>query len=104
MLETILTYLAPALTAIVGWLAGNQKRKNDFLNDLQASIDLLADKNKSLLAEVVKLRSENATLIANQDAMQYRIDELTKQNALFQKEIQELNARLENVKTITKKI
>lgn len=103
MLETILTYLAPALTAIVGWLAGNQKRKNDFLNDLQASIDLLADKNKSLLAEVVKLRSENATLIANQDAMQYRIDELTKQNALFQKEIQELNAMLSGVKTITRK-
>ena len=77
----IFSYVAPVLTAVAGWFAGRKKQNNDFLSDLQASINLLAEENKKLMAEVVELRKENAKL---------RI------------EVEELNARLENVKTITR--
>ncbi|MDR1811178.1 MAG: hypothetical protein LBR34_12400 [Prevotella sp.] len=80
-LENIISYIAPALTALIGWLFGRKKERNDFLNDLQASIDLLAEKNKLLMEEIVKLRDENAQL---------------------RYEVEELNRKLENVKTITK--
>ena len=81
-LSDIFTYIAPVLTGIAGWLSGRRKKNNDFLGDLQASIDLLAEKNKTLMEEVVKLREENAKL---------RVD------------VEELNRKLEGVKTITKK-
>lgn len=40
------TYIIPLFTAAVGWLVGSRKRKNDFLKDLQASIDLLSSENR----------------------------------------------------------
>jgi hypothetical protein len=80
--QDIFTYLAPVLTGVAGWLGGRRKKNNDFLGDLQASIDLLAEKNKILMEEVIKLREENAKL---------RID------------IEELTRKLEGVKTITRK-
>lgn len=52
------TILAPALTAIVGWYAGARKRRNDFLKDMQASIDLLATENRKLMTDNLELRKE----------------------------------------------
>ena len=81
-LSDIFTYIAPVLTGVAGWLGGRRKKNNDFLGDLQASIDLLAEKNKTLMEEVVKLREENAELRVK---------------------IEELTHKLEGVRTITKK-
>lgn len=78
----ILNFLSTPLAGAVGWFIGRRKQKNDFLAELQASIDLLATKNRELMEEVVALRRENAKM---------------------QIEIEELNRKLENVKTITKK-
>ena len=78
----ILPYIISVITGITGWLTGKRKQNNDFLKDLQASIDLLAEKNKQLMEEVVQLRQENAKL---------RV------------EVEELSRKLENVKTITRK-
>ena len=75
----ILTPLASAAT----WIVSRRKQRNDFLRDMQASIDLLASENKKLMAEIVALRKENMQLKA---------------------EVEELNRKLDNVKTITKKI
>lgn len=81
-LTTILGYVLAPITGAVGWLAASRKRRNDFLNDLQSSINLLAAENKRLITEVVELRREN---------VQLRV------------EVEELNRKLENVRTITKK-
>lgn len=99
---TIAAWIAPVLTGIASYFAGTRKRNNDFLNDLQKSIDLLSAKNAELIDEVVKLRSENAKLLSNQDTLQSRVDTLTRQNDKLQKEVEDLNAKLENVKTITR--
>lgn len=94
---TIATYAAPVLTTIGGYFVGKRKRNNDFLDDLQKSIDLLSSKNAELIEEVVKLRGENAKLLSNQDVLQYQVDKLTRQNEKLQKEVEELNIKLENV-------
>ena len=77
---TIFGYILAPITGIITWIVGHKKRRNDFLNDLQASINLLAVENKKLMAEIVELRKENARLQADVD---------------------ELNRKLSNVKTIT---
>lgn len=63
------TYIIPLVTAAVGWIVGSRKRRNDFLKDLQASINLLSAENKRLLeeitsanVEIVAVRKENEEL------------------------------------------
>ena len=101
--ESILPYLVSAVTGVVGWLAGLQKRKNDFLNEMQKSIDLLSKENSELLSELVLLRKENAFLVSNQEKMRLEISQLRKENGELRMEVEELNSRLANVKTITRK-
>jgi predicted RNase H-like nuclease (RuvC/YqgF family) len=80
---TVLGYALTPVTGVVTWLFTRKKQRNDFLQNLQSSINLLAEENKKLMAEVIELRRENMHL---------------------RTEVEELNRKLENVKTITKKI
>ena len=100
---SILDILTPLVTGLAGWLAGARKRRNDFLREMQQSIDLLSTENKGLLAEMIELRKENAFLQANQDKMQIEISKLREENGALRIEVEELNNRLANVKTITRK-
>lgn len=90
-------YIIAPITSVIAWLAGRRKSKNDFLHEMQASIDLLVEKNKILVEEVTALRLENS-------ALRYDVQRLAGENKKMSKEIEELNTRLENVKTITKKV
>lgn len=92
----ILPYLASVITGVVGWFTGKRKQRNDFLSELQASIDMLSEKNKQLLEEVLHLREENIK-VHTEVAM------LREENAALLAEIEELNRKLTNVKTITRK-
>ncbi len=58
----LLNILIPVVTGAVGWIVGTRKRKNDFLHEMQDSIDMLSSKNKELLEELVSMRKENAKL------------------------------------------
>lgn len=71
MMMNVLPYIAPVFTGVVGWLGGQRKKRNDFLGDLQESIDMLVEKNKELYGEVIQLRTENTEL-------RVEIDNLTK--------------------------
>ncbi len=59
--EWITTFLVPA-TGIVSWLAGSRKRRNDTIVELQNTINLLAEKNRELYEETIKLRAQVAEL------------------------------------------
>lgn len=93
--QVILNVLMPVLTGLAGWLAGARKRRNDFLSEMQKSIDLLSTENRELLAEMVELRKENAL-------MQVEISALRRENGQLRSEVEELNNRLAGVKTITR--
>lgn len=90
-------YIIAPITSVIAWLVGRRKSKNDFLHEMQASIDLLVEKNKILVEEITALRIENS-------ALRYDVQRLAGENKKMSKEIEELNTRLENVKTITKKV
>lgn len=101
-MQILIDLLMPIVTGIAGWLAGSKKRNNDFLSELQQSINLLSQENKELLVEVVALRKENAYLLSNQENMQLEISCLRKENEQLRVEVEELNSRLAGVKTITR--
>lgn len=59
--EWITTLLVP-VTGVVSWLAGTRKRRNDTIVELQNTINLLAEKNRELYEETIKLRAQVAEL------------------------------------------
>mgnify|MGYP000844317381 FL=1 len=91
-----LGYIIAPVSSIITWFVGRKKSRNDFLREMQASIDLLATRNGNLIKEVTELRGEN---------MRLRLDvqRLAAENAKMSKEIEGLNSRFKNIKTITKK-
>ena len=93
----ILGFIIAPISSVISWIVGRRRSKNDFLKEMQASIDRLVEKNKELVAEVTALRLENS-------ALRYDVQRLATENKKMSKEIEELNTRLENVKTITKKV
>jgi cell shape-determining protein MreC len=82
----ILPYLASAITGIAGWMGGSRKRKNDFLNNLQASIDLLAEKNRLQMEEIIRLRDEVVLLREENNSLRAELGQLRR---LVQKNIQQ---------------
>jgi uncharacterized membrane protein YvbJ len=89
ILTLILPYFVAIGTFIVGLFTGGRKRRNDFLHEMQKSIDLLTAENTKLVEKVVELNKE--------------VISLRKENAKLRVEIEEVNEILSNVKTITKK-
>lgn len=97
-----LTLILPVLSSVVTWWVMRKKRKNDFLADLQSSIDLLSDKYNTTLQELVVLKGQNAQLMIAQDELKAQIEALSQENAALKDTIDELNTRLTGVKTITR--
>lgn len=98
-MEILLNFLMFALPggfigSVFTWLAGRREHNNDMLSKLQASINLLSEENRKILAENIQLRCENANLQANQEEI------LQKQRALL-KEVERL--RTEILKLTNKK-
>ena len=89
ILNFIGTTILPIITAGIGWLFGRRKRKNDFLQDLQASINLLSAENKRLLEEIT---NANAEIVAVRKAS---IDRLCAENSQLKDEIRQLREQVE---------
>lgn len=75
----IINVLTTTVAGLTGWFVGRKKQKNDFLNDLQASIDLLAAKNRELMEEVIKLREENAALRTEWESLDRKYKQVLKE-------------------------
>lgn len=99
---TITGYLFSAFTAVAGWWVGRAKQKNNFLTDLQNSINLLTAENTKLLAELLEVKKQNFQLMASHAKMKIEIEQLREENKGLREEIGQLNGLLTNVKTITK--
>lgn len=95
-IEYIASIITPIITAVGGWFIGSKKRNNDFLSELQSSINLLSAENNKLLQELVTVRKENASLLYNQEMMSSEIKALRQENASLRMEIEELTATINN--------
>lgn len=108
--------VAPLVTALLGYYTGRKKRDNDFLSELQGSIDMLSGKNRELMDEVIKLRDqvvtlreENLELTKSQERLirenadlRSEVAHLREENARQSELIEQLQQQLSGVKTITK--
>jgi uncharacterized coiled-coil DUF342 family protein len=92
---SLIGVITTPLAAAIGWFAGSRKRNNDFLQDMQESIDKLVAENNRLLCEVVEVKMQNADL-------KVAIKNLTLENEQLRKEVEELNQKFANIKTITR--
>ena len=88
------TYIIPLLTAAVGWLAGSRKRKNDFLKDLQASIDLLSSENRKLLADITAVNSEIVAVRKENEELKASVDRLCTENSQLKDEVRQLREQV----------
>ena len=92
------TYIIPLFTATVGWLVGSRKRKNDFLKDLQASIDLLSSENRKLLVDITVVNSEIVAVRKENEELKASVDRLWTENSQLKDEIRQLREQLKRQK------
>ncbi|MCC8146445.1 MAG: hypothetical protein LIO93_08430 [Bacteroidales bacterium] len=57
MWQELLTIFLPVITGIAGWCAARRKKNNDFLHELQATINMLVNENAKLLEEQVTIKN-----------------------------------------------
>lgn len=87
----ITSYLIPSATAAIGWLAGTRKRKNDFLKDLQESINLLSTENRKLLADITQVNKEVVALRRENEELKISVDKLCQENSQLKAEVRKLH-------------
>ena len=88
------TYIIPLFTAAVGWIVGSRKRKNDFLKDLQASIDLLSSENRRLLADITAVNSEIVAIRKENEELKASVDRLCTENSQLKDEVRQLREQV----------
>ena len=102
VIELIERCLLPVVTAIAGWMTGRRKKKNDFLSELQSSIDLLSSKNTDLLKQVMSLNETVVKLTNENAALKAEIKAVRQENKEMSDELSRLREKLDGVKTITR--
>ena len=88
------TYIFPLFTAAVGWIVGSRKRRNDFLKDLQASIDLLSSENRKLLADITAVNSEIVAVRKENEELKASVDRLCTENSQLKDEVRQLREQV----------
>lgn len=94
----LISLLLAPLTGAASYFVGRRKRDNDFLQHLQASIDLLSKENKELLVEIVGVKRKNAELESMQVRMTIRQNELVQENDQLKKKITSMENSLKIMK------
>lgn len=105
----IASVLLTPITGFFSFKAGKRTRNNDFLQQLQNSIDLLAKRNSELLQELITVKGQNAdmqvamkTLSNENKLLSEGFSRLTEENQTLSKQVEFLTEQLANVKVITK--
>lgn len=94
--------LLPVVTGVAAFFVGRRRRNNDFLAELQKSIDALSKDNAELIKGTIALNKELVQLKQQNAELQGKVDSLRRENAELKAEIGELKAQLDGVKTITR--
>ena len=92
------TYIIPLFSAAVGWIVGSRKRKNDFLKDLQASINLLSAENKRLLEEITNANTEIVAVRKENEELKASVDRLCTENSQLKDEVRQLREQIKRQK------
>lgn len=91
----ILTVVLPMISSAVTWLLTKRKRNNNFISELQGSIDLLSEKYTEALDQLTIIRAENLELRTLQREMTNEIEDLKLKNNQLRKNIEYLKTKLD---------
>ena len=80
---------------VAGWIVGSRKRRNDFLKDLQASIDLLSSEKRRLLSDITAVNAEIVAVRRENGELKASVDRLCAENAQLKDEVRQLKMALE---------
>ena len=94
IINLITDCLVPTATAVVGWLAGSRKRRNDALKSMQDSIDILSNENKRLIEDLTTVNREVVALRRENGELKTSVDQLCKENVQLKTEVQDLRKQL----------
>ncbi len=94
ILQFIGTYMIPLVSATVGWIVGSRKRRNDFLKDFQASIDLLSSENRRLLVDITAVNAEIVAVRRENEELKASVDRLCAENSQLQEEVRQLREQI----------
>lgn len=83
---TLISVLAPAITGLVGWLAGSRKRNLSYLDVQQHSLEVLiqsqqdfVDRSVQMANELARIQSENASLKSENESLKRQVARLQQQ-------------------------
>lgn len=62
--QSLITFVVSALTGAATWFVSRRKRRNDFIAELQNSIDLLSARYNSAIEQIIELKEQNIELNA----------------------------------------
>lgn len=85
--------------SLITWFVNSKRRKNDFIADLQKSIDLLSGKYNNTLQELIEVKSQNVKLITNQEEMKAEMCALRNENAELREMLESLGQRVTTKRT-----
>lgn len=83
---TISIALTP-ITGVISYYAGSKKRKNDFLQELQSSIDLLSTKNSELMEKLLAVQEQNLSLSIEVKMLRKENETLNKRIKIFTEQL-----------------
>ena len=92
MMTMLVDVAVPVATAIAGYFTGRRKRNNDFLSEMQGSIDMLSQKNREQMDEMIKLRGELVTVRTEYLELTKAQERLLAENRQLRSDIERLRA------------
>lgn len=91
MWELVITALSTgSLTSLATWMVSRRKRNNDFLGELQNSINVLTDNYTKTLNELVIVKKQNADLLVQVSELQEQLEKLKQENTQLLNKLNEL--------------
>lgn len=96
--ELLITAISSgSLFSAATWFVSKKKRNNDFLSDLQNSIDILTKNYTETLNKLVDVQRQNVELINGQSSMNSEIEKLKRENC---KLLERLNITLKELSLV----
>ncbi|MDV7395175.1 hypothetical protein RZS08_27560 [Arthrospira platensis SPKY1] len=83
------------LSSAITWIVSKRKRNNDFITDLQNSINLLSDNYTKTLDSLIVVKKQNNDLIILVTQLENELNKLKEENSSLIKKMNEFISQLE---------
>ena len=92
---TLISVLTPAVTGLVGWLAGSRKRNLGYLDVQQHSLEVLIQSQQDFVGRSVQMAEDYAKIKSENAILREENESLKKQVSRLQKQVDRLRTQLD---------